>query len=149
FREALEAALRESNIRITHSAQVYVVNLLKEFSRSEVAFAGTDYGEKVIMADLYQRATKADGQEALQIYRHLGDSSLYLLGFFEESGAQRIVSDSYYRDMGAQAYFQTSCLSRSHTTNGAALFMELSERFTDLVKVIVIISKYGNIKAQL
>ena len=53
FREALEVAIRTSKIRVTESAQAYVVHLLNEFSRSETAFAGTDYGSKLNMAHTF------------------------------------------------------------------------------------------------
>ncbi len=145
FREALDAAIRTSNIRVTESAQAYVVHLLNEFSRSETAFAGTDYGAKVNMAQLLERALLAEDSEAQRIFRHLGDTSLYLLGFFRESTLQRIVSQSYYRDMGSQAYLHASSLARAHTAHTAALFYELSERFNDMVIVIENIAQYQKI----
>ena len=141
FREALEVAIRTSKIRVTESAQAYVVHLLNEFSRSETAFAGTDYGSKLNMALMLERAMMAES-EAQRIFRHLGDSSLYLLGFFKESTLQRIVSQSYYRDMGSQAYLHASSLARAHTAHTAALFYELSERFNDMVIVIENIARY-------
>lgn len=142
FREALDAAMRKANIRVTETAQVYVVHLLNEFSRSEVVFAGLDYGEKISMAHMLERAMSADQQESLQIYRHLGDTSLYMLGFFKESAVKRIVSQSYYKEMGAQAYLHASSLSRAHASHRAALFYELYERFNDVVEVVENVAKY-------
>lgn len=145
FREALEAVMRKTHIQVTESAQLYVVNLLKEFSRSEVAFAGTGYGERVIFADLFERGLSAHASEALQIFRHLGDTALYLLGFFKESQEARIVSKTYYRDMGMQAYAHVSLLSRVHNASNAALFQEMSERFSDLVVVLELIATYNEL----
>jgi hypothetical protein len=144
FREALDAAMKTSNITVTESAQVYVVHLLNEFSRSEKAFAGVSYGEKVVMAQLLERAYTSEQREALHIYRHLGDTSLYLLGFFKESSAKRIVSSKYYRDMGSGAYASASSLSRAYDAGHAALFQELSERFADMVMVLEYIANYRN-----
>lgn len=144
FREALDAAMRISHIHITESAQVYLVYLLHDFARTEKAFAGTDYGQKVSMSELLGRALGSDPHEALAIYRHLGDTSLYLLGFFKTSHAQRIVSKSYYRDMGSLAYWHASHLSRPHAAHSAALFYELSERFSDMVRVIENIASYND-----
>ncbi len=142
FREALDVAIRKSNIQVTESAQVYVVHLLNEFSRSEVAFAGLDQGQRINMTQLLERALAAEDSEAQRIFRHLGDSSLYLLGFFQESTVQRIVSQSYYREMGAQAYLHASSLARVHAAHTAAIFYELAERFDDVVIVIENIAKY-------
>lgn len=143
FREALDAAMRTSHITVTESAQIYVVHLLNEFSRSEKAFAGADHGEQITMVQLLSRAFMSDDREALRIYRHLGDTSLYLLGFFKESHSKRIVSSTYYRDMGAVAYYQASELSRAYAVNTAAIFQELSERFQDIVTVLEQIANYG------
>lgn len=142
FREALDAAMRRSNVVVTDSAQVYVVHLLNEFSRSEKAFAGVNYGEKIIVAQMLERAASADEREAIATYRHVGDISLYLLGFFRESSAKRLVSVTYYRDMGAIAYACASGLSRAYAAKNAALFQELSDRFPDIVTVIENIAKY-------
>lgn len=142
FREALDAAMRKANIQVTETAQVYMVHLLNEFSRSEAVFAGTDYGENINLALMLDRAMSADQQEALKIYRHLGDTSLYMLGFFRESAVKRIVSQSYYKEMGAQAYLHASSLARAHASNRAALFYELYERFNDMVLVVENVAKY-------
>ena len=141
FREALDASLRLSNISVTETAQVCVVHLLHEFSRSEVAFAGTDYGEKISVAHMLERGLLAQNPEALQIYRHLGDTCLYTLGFFREAAIKRLSSQRYYNDMGAQAYAQASILAKPHN---AALFSELSSRFNDMVILIEYIAKYKN-----
>jgi len=143
FREALNASLRRSSISVTETAQIYVVHLLNEFSRSEVAFAGTDYGEKITVAHMLERGLLADTPEALQIYKHLGDTCLYMLGFFQESAMRRLASERYYKDMGAQAYLQTATLARP---SSAPLFYELSERFNDIVILLEYISKYNNLE---
>lgn len=142
FREALDAAMRKANISVTENAQVYMVHLLNEFSRTEVVFAGTDYGEKITMALMLERAMLADNLEALKIFRHLGDTSLYFLGFFRESAQRSIVPQSYYKEMGAQAYLHAAGLSRAHAAHRAALFYELYERFNDMVLVMENIAKY-------
>jgi len=145
FREALDAAMRKANIHVTETAQVYVVHLLNEFSRTEVVFSGTDYGENISMALMFDRAMSADHLEAPKIYRHLGDISLYMLGFFRESMVKRVVSHDYYKEMGAQAYLHASSLSRAHASHRAALFYELYERFNDMVLVVENVAKYKQI----
>jgi hypothetical protein len=144
FREALDAAIRSSNVVVSEPTQVYVVHLLNEFSRSEVAFAGADHGEQLIMVDMLERAFGSNSREALRIFRHMGDSSLYLLGFFKESSKKRIVSNSYYQDIGAQAYSLASDLSRVYAAQSAAIFQELSENFPDVVRLLENISTYGD-----
>lgn len=143
FREALDAALRQCHVNATESAQAYVVYLLNEFSRSENAFAGTNYGEQPNMAQLFERAQSAEDLEALKIYRHLGDSCLYILGFFKEFAVQRIVSESYYRDMGAHAYSHAASLARIYAGPSAATFQELSDKFNDFALLLETIAHYN------
>lgn len=144
FREALDHALRKLNITLTESAQVYMVHLLNEFLRSEKVFAGVNYGEKLIMVHLLERAHASEEREALQIYRHLGDSSLYLLGFFNEASANGMVSETYYQDMGSVGYAYASGLSRAYAASHAALFQELSDNFPEMVKVMKNIANYSS-----
>lgn len=92
---------------------------------------------------MLKRAFGANTREALRIFRHMGDSSLYLLGFFKESSKKRIVSDTYYQDLGAQAYSYASDLSRVYAAQSAAIFQELSENFVDIVRVLENISTYS------
>ncbi len=141
FREALSEALRSNNISITESTQAYVVYLLNEFSRTDKAFSGVDHGHQINMVILLERAVMATDREALEIYRHMGDTSLYLVGFFQ--GAKKRVSPSYYKDMGGMAYACASDLSRAYGFKSSAIFQELSERFSDLVLVLEGVASYG------
>lgn len=143
FREALLAALRQSDLVVTEPAQVYMIHLLNEFSRSEVAFAGLDHGHKPNLVDMLERASLADDREALRIFRHLGDTSLYLLGFFKESNKGRLVSETYYRDMGSSAYSCASDLSRLYAAQNAAIFQELAENFGAMVTILEYVAHYN------
>jgi hypothetical protein len=141
FREALCEALRCSKINISESTQAYVVYLLSEFSRTDKAFSGVDHGEEINMVILLERAFLATDREALEIFRYMGDTSLYLVGFFGTKN--RLVSKSYYKDMGGMAYAYASDLSRAYGIKSADIFQELSERFPDMVLVLENIRSYG------
>lgn len=136
FREALGEALRKTSVRLTDTAQVYLVNLLVEFMRAENVYAGTDKGEKPVLADLFGRAQEADPIEAVRIYKHMGDSSLYLTGFFTEG----IESVDYYVSMGGSAYANVAGLMRPTAASSSALFAELSDRFPALVDLLMAMS---------
>jgi hypothetical protein len=130
FRENLTDALRKSSTKLTDTAQVYLVNLLVDFMRAENVYAGVDPGERPVLVDLYQRAQEAEPQEAVRIYKHMGDQSLYLTGFFTEA----VNSVDYYVSMGGSAYASVAGLTRPSTSS--ALFTELSDRFPDLVDLL-------------
>ena len=103
FRETLQDSLRKKGLALSHTAQVYVVNLLTEFARSDHAFAGTDRGERPILAELMARAQDSEPHEALRLYKHMGDSSLYLSGFFPGAVERGPTSVDYYVSVGGSA----------------------------------------------
>lgn len=141
FRDCLGQALRKSNVRISDTAQVYVVHLLSEFARSENAYAGTDAGEKPVLVELLSRAHEAEPQEAVRIYKHMGDSSLYQAGFFRESIERH--GRGYYVSMGGSAYASVADLVRTSAASTSALFHELSDRFAELVELLDAMSLHG------
>src|SRR5689334_2502658 len=108
FRDALQAAIKKNAVKLSDTAQVYLVNLLVEFMRAENVYAGTDKGERPVLADLFCRAQEAEPQEAVRIYKHMGDQSLYLTGFFTEA----VDSIDYYVSMGGSAYSAVAGLMR-------------------------------------
>lgn len=136
FREAMTDAMRQTGHRLTDQAQVYVVHLMAEFSRAERAFAGTDPGERPALALLMSRASESEPDEAVRIYKHLGDSSLVLSGYFAESIDKELVGRDYYASMGESAYSSVASLCRTTAALSSVLFEELAVRFRDLVDVL-------------
>lgn len=143
FRETLQDSLRKRGVSLSDTAQVYVVNLLTEFARSDTAFAGTDRGEKPILADLLARAQESDPVEAIRLYKHMGDSSLYLSGFFPGAVERGATSVDYYVSVGGSAYDAVSRMVRPTAATSSALFAELADRFRELVELLCAMSLHG------
>lgn len=143
FREALSVALRKKGVEVTETAQAYLVHLLAEFGRADAAFAGVERGESPALATWLTRAQEAEPDEALRIYKHMGDSSLYLTGFFADSVQSAPVPKDYYVSMGGQAYASVAGLMRPSAATTSALFAELSDRFADLVELLCAMSLHG------
>jgi hypothetical protein len=143
FREALESAMDKGSIHLTEPAQIYLVHLLSEFARSENVFAGTERGEKPTLVELLSRAKDAEPIEAVRVYKHLGDSSLYFSGFFVDSMEREAVGRSYYLSMGETAYSSVADLMRVQAATSSALFTELADRFADLAELLHAVSLHG------
>ncbi len=143
FRETLTASLRSRGVSLSETAQVYVVNLLTEFARSDHAFAGTDRGDKPVMAELLIRAQDSEPQEAIRLYKHMGDSTLYLSGFFPSAVERGATSVDYYVSVGGSAYDAVSRLVRTQAATSSALFAELADRFKELVELLCSMSLHG------
>lgn len=140
FREAVGAALKRTGVTLSEQAEAYVVHLLSDFSRSERVYVGTDRGEQPALATMLSRAQEALPEEAVRIYKHMGDSSLYLSGFFTESVENNLVGVDYYVSMGESAYASVSGLMRATAAKASALFSELSDRFGELVDLLNAVS---------
>jgi hypothetical protein len=140
FREALESAMEKASFRLTEPAQIYLVQLLSEFARSENVFAGTGHGEKPTLVELLSRAQDAEGPEAVRVYKHLGDSSLYFSGFFVDSMEREAVGRDYYVSMGESAYSSVADLMRTQAATSSALFAELSDRFAQAADLLHAVS---------
>ena len=144
FRTALSVAMEKTSIDLTEHAQAYLVYLLNDFSRSEKVYAGVDHGDKPTLALLMSRAQEAEPEEALRIFKHLGDSSLYHLGFFKEAAQTQVVGANYYITMGESGYGSAANLSRDQALT-AVIYEELAERFCDLVALFQSISMQGDL----
>lgn len=143
FRDALKQALATTSLVLTEESQVYLVQLLAEFARSENAYAGVSHGDKPALALFLARAQEAQTEEAVRMFRHLGDSSLYFLGFFNVTISSKAVSPSYYVAMGETAYASVANLVRDQAAVAAAMYAELADRFGELVFLLNAVSLYG------
>lgn len=127
FQEALTTALRRCQSSVSEEVQAYLIYLLSDFARSERVYAGVNPGEEPILVLLLERALDAAPAEANRIFKHIGDSTLYLSGFFGERAQTAGVSSSYYMAMGEDAY------SRLAQNTRIPVYHELSEAFKRLV----------------
>lgn len=143
FRKALAEAMLRTNALMSAEIQIYVIGMLSEFLKSENAFSGVDYGEKPVYALMLARAMDSEPNEALRLYRQIGDSTLYHLGFFKESMAKRDVNESYYATIGEMAYLSACGLSRPLGANSTFIYGELAESFLGIVEVFNDMSLYG------
>ncbi|MBL4819105.1 MAG: hypothetical protein JKY15_07775 [Deltaproteobacteria bacterium] len=130
FREALSNALKSSPANLSDEVQAYLISLLADFTRSENVYAGVNRGEEPILVVLLERAMRSEQPEANRIFRQIGDSTLYLLGFFGEKSKASGVSSGYYISMGEGAYN-----SLAKNTN-QPVYYELSDAFEQLVYLI-------------
>jgi hypothetical protein len=88
----------------------------------------------------------APPEERVKSLKEIGDTSLYVSGFFGESLARRLIDVDYYVTMGGAAYGQLARLAR-----GSELFREvydeLSRKFAQFVRVLHEIRKGMNFAA--
>jgi len=137
FRELLDEAIRSQRAPLGQVTEFYLVDLLSRFSDSRALYVvgpDGDVQEEPLALQL-QRALDGNREERIATLRKLGDSSLYVAGFFGDSLQRRVVDVDYYISMGGSAYGALADMSRARPTTGAfaGLYEELHDKFTTIV----------------
>ena len=135
FRDLLQRALENQRARVQPFTELYVVNLLHEFLLSEALYVQADDGtwQQKPLAFLLKEALEENMPARLRMLRRLGDTSLFVSGFFPDSLARRssLVDVDYYITMGGRAYDAVGVLGGHRD-----LWSELSSRFRLLVDLL-------------
>lgn len=134
FHEVVTEALDEVAVAASEPASWYLVGLLGDFTRQtptdeplglKLAQAGSDPGERV------------------RTLKQVGDTSLYVAGYFSESLTRTLVDVDYYVGLGQNAYAQLASSLKPANTNVALrdVYSELAEKFPKFVDVLAQVRK--------
>jgi len=126
FHDAVTTALSAVDLCASEPASWYLVGLLGEMTR--VRISDEPLGLKLVAAN-------QEPGERMRTLKHVGDTSLYIAGFFAESLTRSLVDTEYYVGLGQSAYAQ---LARSFggQRSLAEVYGELAEKFPQFVDVI-------------
>src|SRR6267143_3284567 len=135
FRDLLQRAMENQRAQVQPFTELYVVNLLHEYLLSEVLYVQSEDGrlEQKPLAFLLKEALEEAGPARVHMLRRLGDTSLFVSGFFPDSLARRssLVDVDYYIAMGGRAYDAVAAIAGERD-----LWGELSSRFRLLVDLL-------------
>ena len=139
FREQLEKAMEHQRVSTSAFTEYYLVNLLSSCVHGDLPASEPGEGEAPL-AVLYIRAVRASRAERARLLRAMGDTALFVSGFFSDSLSTSLVDLGYYKQMGGHAYAR---LSREEPASGvgATVFSELSGRFTEFADVLAEVSE--------
>lgn len=146
FFKGLSVALSKRDVHLSEYAQIYIIDLLeKSVSTKKLFFTKNETEVDEPLALLYGRAISSNSLiEQIDLFRLIGDRSLYVSGFFPDSFHRKNYSINYYMDMGEKAYDQLSSLLESRKGNlkdQSVVFDELSNKFKELVDLIAQMSE--------
>jgi hypothetical protein len=145
FREAVSGALAHRRLRIQESTEFYLVNLLAgHLSSGKLSARGADGLGTEPLAFILKRALEAEREERRRTLKRLGDTSLFVSGFFGDSLAGSLVDVGYYIAMGERAYDALSGFERADV---AQVYDELARRFPDLVDVLAEIAELSDLSS--
>ena len=149
FHEMLTGAIGRQRIDLRPETEVYVLNLLVEFVPSGQLFVPEDDGHlgREPLAFMLKKAVEAPREQRARHLRRMGDTALYMSGFFSDSFSGQLVDVDYYTAMGGRAYDALSELSRRDVTSG--VFRELAAKFVALVDLLSEISERAAVTTNL
>lgn len=149
FRELVTETLGRQQVSIQPETEFYLVNLLNQFMTTDRLYP-RDGGGAVREEPLALMIKEALEEPAVQaqslMFRQVGDVSLYVAGFFQDSLARKLVDVDYYIDMGGTAYQQVATRASEETLR--ALYAELSEKFGSFVEVLAEISDKTSVRTE-
>ena len=125
FHASVDAAANRVGSPVSEEGLYYLSHLLVERGRAP------EKGTPDTLVELYAAAQQG-GAARVSALRELADRALYMTGFFRGSLRRRLVSVTYYMDMGASAYHRLSQISGGGGGEARGLdgvWGELSERF--------------------
>ncbi|MFT3692269.1 MAG: hypothetical protein QM831_03955 [Kofleriaceae bacterium] len=131
FHEVVTDALQAVDVEASEPASWYLVGLLGEMTRTRL----TDEPLGVKLVEV-----PANGAERVKTLKQVGDTSLYVAGFFAESLSRSLVDVDYYVGIGQSAYGQLA-KSCGRGTSLTEVYEELADKFPRFVDVITEIRK--------
>ena len=145
FHEAVSSAVASRKLEILQETEFYLVNLLANHIQargSAAAASGADEPLALILA----RALEGDRQQRYRELKRLGDTSLFVSGFFSDWLASSAVGAGYYAAMGERAYG-----SLAEGGLGPAgleeLYAELSQRFGELSDLLAEVAELSELRS--
>ncbi len=131
FKERISDAQIRSGINFQENLEFYIVNLLTAYISNPVL--------DTPLALVLKEALEAEQERQMHLYKALGDQSLYIAGFFQDSLNRKTFDVSYIIQMGAGAYASLAEIHHNrHSSNSdlPKLFESLAANFANVVEVI-------------
>jgi hypothetical protein len=136
FREQLLKAMDHQRVATSAFTESYLVNLLAACLRGEYLPPREPGYDETPLALLYLRALGASRHERAQRLRAMGDTALFVSGFFADSLLDKVADGRYYYALGGRAYARLSQEHGPPRGFGPAVFSELAGRFRQFADVL-------------
>jgi hypothetical protein len=124
FHEVVTDALEAVHLDTSQPTEWYLVSLLGDFTRARLP----DQPLAMMLA-----TTGADPAERVRTLKEVGDTSLYIAGFFAESLSKKLVDADYYIGIGSRAYSELAGRLGGSLTD---VYRELAGKFPGFVDVL-------------
>ena len=141
FREQLGRAMEHQRVATSAFTEFYLVNLLAACVRGENLPRPEAGFDEMPLALLYARALHATRHDRARLLRAMGDTALFVSGFFADSLSDDAGGLRYYCDLGGHAYARLAHEHETAASVAPVVFQELSAHFRRLVDVLSEVSE--------
>ena len=145
FREQLSKAMEHQRVSTSAFTEYYLVNLLAGCVHGDNLPAPEPGYDEMPLALLYVRALEASRAERARLLRAMGDTALFVSGFFADSLERKLADVAYYRSLGGHAYARLS--QEERLPYGPSVFSELAHRFSQFADVFSEVSELSRLNS--
>lgn len=141
FFEKLKNINEKSATPLPKESLFYSSLVMDKFGESQNFFDTSDSGVKEkILGMQYLESMSLPLEKKKRVLKEIGDTSLFLCGFFSESVNRKIVDIRYYQDIGKSAYQSlNSLVPEFYDIEG--FYRSFSHSFFDVVSLMALVSK--------
>jgi hypothetical protein len=142
FIEELEHAFQHLKISASPLSKNYLVDLLQFYMFAKNLFSvdeETGRYKRETLAELYLRSQNLPATQKMELLKKLGDTSLYISGFFGDSLNRKVVDIDYYAEMGGTAYNSLAKITADESLS--VVYLDFSSRFLDFVDALTYVSQ--------
>ena len=145
FKEAVEDATERLKVEISEHTEFYVVDLLSRYSNIKAPTSAELVSEEKTFAELFLESYELKTEGRARILKYIGDTTLFLTGFFSDSFQRCLVDVDYYASLGQTSYRSLLDLLATRVVlwGSEEVFDELSGKFFQLMDVLAEISESG------
>lgn len=128
FHELVTQALGQRRVSAQPDTEFYLVNLLNQFMTAEHLSA------EPLALQVKSALEEPQAQKRGDQFKRVGDLSLYVAGYFQDSLNRKLVDVDYYIEIGGSAYQQVASIVEERALR--AIYSELSDKFGRFVDVL-------------
>ena len=133
FYELVTHALSKQHVSTRPETEFYLVNLLNQFMNA------SQLTEQPLALLIKEALEQPHPQKQGEQFKKVGDLSLYVAGYFQDSLNRKLVDVDYYIDMGGNAYQQVA--NRAPEEALRRTYLELADKFSSFVDVLADVSE--------
>ena len=143
FKEAVEDATDRLNVDISDHTEFYVVDLLSRYSSIKTLTSSELVSGEKTFAELFLESYELKTEGRARVLKYIGDTTLFLTGFFSDSFQRSIVDVDYYASLGQTSYRNLLDLLAARVVQWGLeeVFDELSGKFFQVMDVLAEISE--------